>query len=97
MHPGQRALIGLVSGESNSPDVLLVSKSPSWMSLEHRAPCLHFSRPQLPTDAFYGVTAPKPKQAKAGQDDLTVCPQLIQPHNSAISHAVHKNLSIGLG
>ena len=28
----------------------------------------------------------KPKQAKAGQDDLTICMQLIQPPGGAISH-----------
>ena len=30
---------------------------------------------------------PKPKQAKAGQDELTSCPQLIQPLSGATTHA----------
>ena len=56
------------------------------MPLQHRAPCFH-----LPSStahgAYYG-TVPKPKQAKAGQDDLTICQQLIQPLSGATTHAM---------
>ena len=45
----------------------------------------------LPTayGTFYAA-APKPKQDKTGQDDLSICPQIIEPPGSIISCAAQE-------
>ena len=67
------------------PGCTLVEKCPTRCLLWRTVPYLHLSSPTA--RCTYYTTVPKPKQAKAGQNELTSCLQQIQPLSGGTTHA----------
>ena len=72
----------------------LVKKHPAGRLLWYTVPCLHLLSPTA--HSIYYATMLKPKQAKAGQNELTSCPQPIQPLNGGNTHALPELNKFGL-
>ena len=71
---------------SPTPGCTLVKKHPARCpyGVEHLE---HVHLPSSSARGAYYNAMPKPKQAKAMQDDLTSCPQLVQPPSGSTAHA----------
>ena len=71
---------------SPTPGCTLVKKCPAGCLLQCKAPCLHLLSPTA-CSIYYGTTT-KPKQATAGQNELTSCLRSIQPLSGGTTHAM---------